>query len=118
MMELVVTAKVKLLPNEEQKIQLIETLKSIKLALNYTSKVAYDNDLLSAFKKLQTLVYSDLRKQFSLKSQMACNVCSVVSATYASMKSNFEKTLAIYKKLNSSIPIIESLPLLKMILLV
>jgi putative transposase len=95
-MELVVTAKVKLLPNEEQKLQLIKTLKSIKLALNYSSKVAYDNNLLSAFKKLQTLVYADLRKQFSLKSQMACNVCSVVASTYASMKSNGEKTLAIY----------------------
>lgn len=97
-MELVVTAKVKLLPNEEQKLQLIETLKSIKLALNYTSKVAYDNNLLSAFKKLQTLVYDDLRKQFVLKSQMACNVCSIIAGTYASMKSNNEKTLAICNK--------------------
>lgn len=97
-MELVVTAKVKLLPNEVQQLQLIETLKSIKLALNYTSKAAYDNNLLSAFKKLQTLVYTDLREQFNLKSQMACNVCSVVAGTYASMKSNGEKTLAIYNK--------------------
>lgn len=97
-MELVVTAKIKLLPNEGQKSQLIKTLKAIKLALNYSSKVAYDNNLLSAFKKLQNLVYADLRNQFSLKSQMACNVCSVVAGTYASMKSNGENTLAIYNK--------------------
>jgi IS605 OrfB family transposase len=97
-MELVVTAKIKLLPNDEQKLQLENTLKAIKLALNYTSKVAYENNLLSSFKKLQTLVYFDLREQFDLKSQMACNVCSVVAGTYASMKSNNEKTLAIYNK--------------------
>ncbi|MCT4604775.1 MAG: transposase [Marinisporobacter sp.] len=97
-MELILTAKIKLLPNEEQKKQLIDTIKAIKLALNYTSKIAYYNNLVSSFNKLQKLVYNDLRKQFSLKSQMACNVCSVVASTYKSMKSNQENTLAIYKK--------------------
>jgi hypothetical protein len=97
-MELVVTAKVKLLPTLEQIPMLDETLDAIRNGLNYASRVAHNNNLLSAFKKLQKLVYSDLRNDFGLKSQMACNVCSVVAGTYASMKSNGERTLAVYKK--------------------
>lgn len=96
-MEYCVSAKIKLLPDEEQKLQLIDTLRTVKSALNYTSQIAYDNNLLSTFTKLQKLVYSDLRKKFSLKSQMACNVCSVVAGSYASMKANNENTLAVYK---------------------
>jgi transposase, IS605 OrfB family, central region len=97
-MEAIITAKIKLLPTEEQKKQLDLTIVQVKAALNFTSKVAFDNDKLSAFKKLQGLVYYDLREQFQLKSQMACNVCSVVAGTYASMKSNGENTLAVYKQ--------------------
>jgi len=97
-MEAIITAKVKLLPNEEQKRQLDKTLIQVKAGLNFASEIAFKNNQLSAFKKLQGLVYYDLREQFQLKSQMACNVCSVVAGTYASMKSNGENTLAVYKQ--------------------
>ena len=96
-MELVITAKVKLYPDFVQKAQLIETLKAVKAGLNHASRVAYDNGFITSFKKLQKMTYSDLRQQYGLKSQMACNVCSVVAGSYASMKSNGEKTLAVYK---------------------
>ena len=96
--ELVVTAKIKILPTIEQKAQLIETMSVTRDGLNFASKVAYDNNKLSSMKKLQGLVYKELRETYNLKSQMACNVCSVVAGTYASMKSNKEDTLAIYKK--------------------
>ena len=97
-MEIVITAKVKLLPTMDQISMLDDTLTAIRAGLNYASKIAYENNLLSAFKKLQTLTYDVLRSEFGLKSQMACNVCSVVAGTYASMKTNKENTLAIYKK--------------------
>lgn len=97
-MELVVTAKIRLLPTEEQHQQLVETMQAMKQALNFVSKVAYKHDLLSSFKKLQSLVYRDLRQSFGLKSQMACNVCNIVAGLYASMKSNHEHTLAVFKK--------------------
>lgn len=97
-MKVIITAKIKLLPTEEQKKQLDKTMVQVKAGLNFASKVAFDNNKLSAFKKLQGLVYRDLREQFQLKSQMACNVCSIVAGTYASMKSNGENTLAIYKQ--------------------
>src|SRR5690242_19377449 len=97
-MEIIVTAKIKLLPTQQQKQDLIATVQAIKQALNHASKVAYENNLLSTFKKLQKLVYYDLRESYGLKSQMACNVCSVVAGTYASMKSNGERVLAVYTK--------------------
>lgn len=95
---MVLTAKVKILPTKEQKLQLIETMRATRDALNHASKVAYNNNKLSAFKKLQQLVYDDLRSLYGLKSQMACNVCTVVAGTYASMKSNGEDTLADFIK--------------------
>ena len=97
LLELVITAKVKLYPDFVQTAQLIETLKAVKAGLNHASRVAYDNGFITSFKKLQKMTYSDLRQQYGLKSQMACNVCSVVAGSYASMKSNGEKTLAVYK---------------------
>ena len=96
-MELIITAKVKLLTNKEQAQELADTLKAAGLALNHASKIAYGNNLLSSFKGLQRLVYTDLRSEYGLKSQMACNICSVVAGAYASMKSNGEHTLAVYK---------------------
>jgi predicted transposase len=96
--ELVITAKVKLFPTLEQASKLDNTLNAVRDGLNYTSKVAFDNNLLSGFKKLQKMVYADLRNTFGLKSQMACNVCSVVAGSYASMKANNESTFAVYKK--------------------
>ncbi|AST06822.1 transposase [Anoxybacillus flavithermus] len=97
-MELVVTAKIRLLPTETQHLQLVETMQAMKQALNFASKVAYEQHLLSSFKKLRVLVYRDLRELFGLKSQMACNVCTIVAGVYASMKSNGERTLAVFKK--------------------
>jgi len=97
-LELIITAKVKLLPTPDQMVLLDTTLDTIRDGLNFASKVAYANNLLSAFKKLQKLVYADLRTKYNLKSQMACNICSVVAGSYASMKANNESTLAVYKK--------------------
>lgn len=97
-MEIVVTAKIKLLPSEVQHEKLVETMSAIKKGLNFASQVAYEHDLLSVFKKLQKLTYTELREGYGLKSQMACNVCTIVAGTYASMKSNGENTLATYQK--------------------
>ena len=87
-MELVRTIRLKLSVSPEQKQALDTTLKANRSALNFTSKVAFQNGGMSAFKKLQQLVYKQLRENFGLKSQMACNVCSAVASTYASAKSN------------------------------
>ncbi|MFX4303017.1 RNA-guided endonuclease InsQ/TnpB family protein [Alicyclobacillus tolerans] len=95
-MELVRTIRLKLLVSPEQKQALDTTLTANRNALNFTSKVAFQNGGLSAFKKLQQLVYRQLREDFGLKSQMACNVCSAVASTYASAKSNKRMKLSSF----------------------
>ena len=96
-MEVVVTTKIKLLPNEEQKELLLKTLKQMKDGLNFASEVAYKNNYLAHSKKLQKLVYNDLREKFGLKSQMACNACNIVSGNYATEVTNKTFGKVFYK---------------------
>ncbi len=84
------------LMSPEQKQALDTTLVANRNALNFTSKVSFQHCGMSAFKKLQQLVYRQLRNDFGLKSQMACNVCSAVASTYASGKSNNRVKLAFF----------------------
>ena len=99
-MELIITAKVKLLTTDKQRNELLDTPGEAARRSSrrfYASRVALRTNLLSKFRSLQQLVYSDLRSTYGMKSQMACNICSVVAGTYASMKSNHENTIAEYK---------------------
>lgn len=95
-MELIHTIRLKLLVSSEQKQALDTTLKANRNALNFTSELAFHHGGLSSFKKLQQLVYRQLRSDFGLKSQMTCNVCSAVASTYASAKSNNRLKLASF----------------------
>ncbi|WP_232696955.1 transposase [Brevibacillus daliensis] len=97
-MELIITAKAKVLPTSKQAILLQDALHANRKALNYASQVAYKNNLLSKFKSLQQLVYTELREQFGLKSQMACNVCTVVAGSYATVKEQGKITLVEYER--------------------
>ncbi len=72
-MELIITAKVKLLTDKEQTQELADTLKAAGSALNHASKIAYGNNLLSSFKGLQRLVYTDLRSQYGLQYLLSCS---------------------------------------------
>lgn len=78
----VITAKLKLEASPEQKELLREVSLAYRDALNYTSQVTFDNGKLSNGTKIQKLVYRDLRTEFNLPSQMACNVPRQVGATY------------------------------------
>jgi predicted transposase len=81
-MKQVVTAKLKLHLPPEQKELLKEVSLAYRDALNYTSKIAFDNGKVSSANKLQKLVYEDLRAKFRLPSQMSCNIPRQVAATY------------------------------------
>jgi IS605 OrfB family transposase len=78
----VVTAKLKLWHTPEQKAELDRFCFAYRDALNYTSKVAFENKKLSSSSRIQKLVYEDLRNKFNLPSQIACSVCRQVGATY------------------------------------
>ncbi len=77
LLDLIRTVRLKLLVSpaqaEAEAEALQTTLVANREALNYTSRVAFEKGGISAFKRLQQVVYRDLRDKFGLKSQMACN---------------------------------------------
>lgn len=90
-MELTRTIRLHLHPTPEQASSLDETLTANRKALNYASQVAFEGDGSLTAYDLHHRVYSLLREEFGLRSQMACNVCSVVAGVYQSMRSNGNK---------------------------
>ena len=53
-----------------------------RAALNYVSAYSFAHRKTSSGKRLQKATYADLRRQFGLPAQMACNVPRQVGATY------------------------------------
>lgn len=69
----VITAKLKLEANPEQKELLREVSLAYRDALNYTSQLNFKDKKSANGTKIQKLVYQEIRSQFRLPSQMACN---------------------------------------------
>lgn len=86
-MELTITAKVRIYPNDEQVNLLQATIQQIRNALNCVSHYIYHNNCL-AQRKIHDDLYYHLRKTFNLKSQMAQSVIKTAIAKYKSAKSN------------------------------
>jgi len=76
------TAKLKLNLSEEQKSSVRKVCLAYRDALHYSSQIAFENGKMSSSSKLQKLVYHDLRLNFGLGAQMACNVPRQVAASY------------------------------------
>ncbi|WP_293203418.1 hypothetical protein [Microcoleus sp. PH2017_09_SFU_O_A] len=81
----IITAKLKLNLNAEQKALVSQIALAYRDALNYTSQVAFDTGKTSNGLKLQKAVYNELRVRFGLGAQMACNVPRQVSGTYKTL---------------------------------
>jgi putative transposase len=79
------TCKLNLLLTKEQEIAIRQTALAYRNALNHASAVAFANGKMSQGKRLQTLVYHDLRERFGLPSQMACNAPRQVAAAYKTL---------------------------------
>lgn len=77
-----ITAKLKLNLSPEQKSSMRAVSLAYRDALNYASQRAFENGKISSSSKLQKLVYHDLRLNFGLGAQMACNVPRQVAAGY------------------------------------
>ncbi len=75
------TAKVKLLPDEEQRAYLLETLERANRACDYISQQAWDAKVFSPF-KLQKRVYADVRDRFDLSAQIVIRLLSKVCDAY------------------------------------
>ena len=79
------TLKIKLLPTPTQHQQLLDTMKAFNNACNEISKVAFDNKIYSKV-KLQQMIYYQIRKDYSLPSQLAIRALSKVSESYKTDK--------------------------------
>ena len=73
-MQITITAKIQILPNAEQALQLQNTLASVKKSLNAVSDIVFLTKEFSQ-PKLHKLTYKLLRSEsYALKSQMAQSV--------------------------------------------
>lgn len=81
------TAKVKLCPSEHQAVWLKQTLHAFREASNHLSMIVHNEKIRSQI-ALHKFMYRELRKTFSLRSQMAQSVIRTVIAKYKSFMSN------------------------------
>ena len=84
-MKQVITAKLKLELSNVQKQLVRQTTLAYRDALNYASRIAFENNKMSSGVALQKKVYNQLRSVYGLPSQMSCNVPRQVGATLKSL---------------------------------
>ena len=72
-------------------------------ACNWLSKIVFESNEINS-NRLAQAHYKTVREKFNLPSQLTCTLFRTVSATYKSMKTQKEWSLAVYKK--KSIPIV------------
>ena len=72
-------------------------------ACNWISPIVFKTKELNNV-SLSKKLYSQIREQFGLTSQLAQSACRTVTASYASMKSNEEWEVAVYKR--STYPVV------------
>lgn len=81
------TAKLKLLPTEEQATILKQTLQTANAACNYISQRAYDAQTFRQF-PLHKLVYADIRTAYPLTAQVVVRCISKVADAYKIDRAN------------------------------
>lgn len=90
------TAMIKLLPNDEQRQYLYQTLERANAACNWISEQAWEHQTFNNI-RLHHLVYKTIRAQFDLGSQMAVRCVGKVAEAYKKDK----QTKRLFKKLGS-----------------
>ena len=86
-MEITLTAKLKILPSEEQQELFLKTMRAWKDACNYVSAHIVRTHILNN-KTLHDDLYRELRARFGLPSQMAQSVLRTVIAKYKTILTN------------------------------
>src|SRR5215470_13437395 len=85
------TAKLKLTTTKDQFALLRQTQLAYRAALNFVSAYSFAHGKTSNTIRLQKETYVDVRGQFGLPSQMACNVPRQVGATYKGLWTKWRK---------------------------
>jgi putative transposase len=78
---MILTAKIKLRPTQEQCGMLLKTLETANAACNYASQQAWETETFKQF-PLHRLVYGRLRERFGLCAQAAVRAIAKVAAAY------------------------------------
>jgi IS605 OrfB family transposase len=86
-LELTLTAKIRIQPDQREQALLVETLKAVKAGSNFVSDQVFQSHILSRTKLIK-LTYATLRTEFQLRSQMSQSIAIAVLAKYKSAKSN------------------------------
>ena len=87
MKEITITAKLKINPDKEQALLLIDTKQAYTDACDYVSSFIYENKIFTQT-VLHKNLYKTLREKYKLKSQMAESVIKTVLVKYKTLKSN------------------------------
>jgi len=85
--EITITAKIQIVPSNDDKLLLNSTMSAYTDACNYVSNYVFQTRNLKQF-SLNKVLYSDLRNKFGLKSQMAQSVLKTVIARYKTILEN------------------------------
>jgi hypothetical protein len=86
-LELTLTAKIRIQPDQRQQELLFETLKAVKAGCNFVSEQVFQSQVLNR-SKLIKMTYTTLRTEYRLRSQMSQSIAIAVLAKYKSLKSN------------------------------
>jgi putative transposase len=92
-MRQIITAKLKLNTAPEQFHLLRQTQLAYRDALNFVSRYSFTHGKISNGEQLQREIYDDIRLQFKLPAQMACNVPRQVGVTYKGLWTKFKKNI-------------------------
>ncbi len=91
------TIRVKLLPTQDQKKILLDTMKVVNTACNSISEFAFQNKVFNRF-ELQKQLYQSVRSEYRLGAQITILACrKVADSYYASIKKGEELTLHEYR---------------------
>lgn len=93
-MQFTKTAKIKILPAEDQKNQLYEAMKAYQRGCNFVSAYVEKTHCLVQ-RKVQKATYASLRSRCDLPSQMACNVVRSVIGAYKTLQTNYQPWVLI-----------------------
>ena len=85
-MEITQTMKLHIRPNAEEKLLLQDLTSRYAAACNYISQYIFENGFEINSINLQKVLYTPIREQFSLKSQMSISVLKTVTARYRAVK--------------------------------
>lgn len=77
---------------------LVETMQKYAKGMNYVSNVVFENGKIIPAMKLQTMVYSHLRENIGLKSQVSCNIPRQVAGTYKTIVELAKISMSYWQK--------------------